>query len=339
MPLKKPTQKPNIKRFHDALTSISVDVETLYQQLGLSLAIMQDDKASISMAKYLQLLEAAAKQVNNPHLGLALLHDYDENSLGILTYMLRSAESVQHALTLLKEYLSLISPGSVINIENDGDNSTISYRVGDFPAALCVQDAEKTVMQLLLMVKDHKILKHWWPKEIYFQHAQPKGETQETSPFPTTVVYNHQHNGFCFPSAVLGDRLNNADSTLLTILETQAKQATGELSPEPNLLEKTRQFIVEYLGTNPTDADAIATQLGMSRSTLQRRLREFGVTIQALREDIMLEKAKEYLTTTDISITELSLALDYSESSAFDRAFKRLTGMSPLQYRTKHRAY
>jgi len=337
MPLPKPAQKPNIKRYHEALVSISVDVESLYKQLGLTSKTMQDDNASISMAKYLQLLEAAALQTNNPHLGLALLRNYDEKSLGIITYILNNAGSVQHGLALLQEYLSLISPGSVIGMESSGETSAMSYRVGDFPAAQCIQDAEKTVMQLLFMLRNQDELKSWWPKEIYFQHAQPKGETQESSPFPTKVIYDHHYNGFCFPTNILERSLDNADPQLLSILQAQAKQTAHELPAGGDLLEKTRQIIVEHLGSNAADADAIAIQLGMSRSSLQRRLREFGVTIKALREDIIFEKAKESLATSDISITELALALGYSDSSAFDRAFKRLSTITPLQYRKEHR--
>jgi len=339
MPLQPPAKKPNINRFHKALVSISVDVESLYERLGLAIETMQDENASISMAKYLQLLETAAEQTGNPHLGLSLLHNYNEKSLGIITYIIQNAGSVQHAFSLLQEYLSLISPGSMISMESGGESSTISYRVGDYPAGQCIQDAEKTVMQLVVMLRDLDDLKHWWPKEIYFQHAQPKGETQETSPFPTKVIYDHHYNGFCFPTNILEYRLDNADPQLLTILQAQVKQTVDTSTSSGDLLEKTRQIIIEHLGTNTADADAIASQLGMSRSSLQRRLREFGVTIKSLREDIVFEKAKESLATSDVSITELALALGYSESSAFDRAFKRLSTITPLQYRKQHRLY
>lgn len=339
MSRQKPAQKPNIKRYHEALLSIEVDVTPLYEQLGLTVETMQDENASISMAKYLQLLENAAQQTNNPHLGLALLHNYNEKSLGILTYILINAGSVKHSINLLQEYISLISPGSVIDMENMGESTALSYRVGDFPAAQCIQDAEKTVMQLLLMCKNIEELQDWWPEKIYFQHAQPEGETPQTSPFLTSVVYGHHYNGFCFPTVILERSIDDSDPQLLTILQAQVKQTADEFPSGGDLLEQARQIIVQHLGSSATDADAIATQLGMSRSSLQRRLREFGVTIKALREDIIFEKAKECLATSDISITELALELGYSESSAFDRAFKRLSTMTPLQYRKQHRSY
>lgn len=45
---------------------------------------------------------------------------------------------------------------------------------------------------------------------------------------------------------------------------------------------------------------------------------------------------KESLFGTSIAITQLAQNLDYSVSSAFDRAFKRMTEYSPLEYRKLH---
>jgi AraC-like DNA-binding protein len=43
--------------------------------------------------------------------------------------------------------------------------------------------------------------------------------------------------------------------------------------------------------------------------------------------------AKSALGQTKVPISEIALRVGYSELSAFDRAFMRLTGMTPLEYR------
>ena len=47
----------------------------------------------------------------------------------------------------------------------------------------------------------------------------------------------------------------------------------------------------------------------------------------------MIEMAKGVLAESDSSIIEISLHLGFSETSAFDRSFRKLTGYTPLQYR------
>ena len=68
----------------------------------------------------------------------------------------------------------------------------------------------------------------------------------------------------------------------------------------------------------------------MSRRTLYRRLRDHDTTLNALRERVVLTVAREALAGTSITITRLAQNLGYSDLSAFDRAFKRLAGHTPL---------
>ena len=49
---------------------------------------------------------------------------------------------------------------------------------------------------------------------------------------------------------------------------------------------------------------------------------------------LRLEKAKELLNNTDMSIDEISIAVGYFNTSSFRRKFKQDTGLTPSQYRT-----
>jgi AraC-like DNA-binding protein len=52
-----------------------------------------------------------------------------------------------------------------------------------------------------------------------------------------------------------------------------------------------------------------------------------------LVKETRFEIAKHFLKQPDISLTEISLLLGYSELSAFSRSFRRLSGETPQQYR------
>ncbi len=73
----------------------------------------------------------------------------------------------------------------------------------------------------------------------------------------------------------------------------------------------------------------------MSRRTFFRRLRDQGISLIDVRQDVILRIAKETLCTTSVSATELAQQLGYADASAFTHAFKRATGLAPLDYRHK----
>ena len=76
-----------------------------------------------------------------------------------------------------------------------------------------------------------------------------------------------------------------------------------------------------------------ASVLGVSTRTLQRRLREHEVTYSKLLDRVRVETAQEWLKNPDRTIREIAEALDYRHSTHFSRAFRRVCGLSPREYR------
>jgi AraC-like DNA-binding protein len=81
----------------------------------------------------------------------------------------------------------------------------------------------------------------------------------------------------------------------------------------------------------------LADRLHITRRTLSRRLQREGTNYQRLREEVIVELAKQSLDNSDASITAIAGKLGFSESSAFVRAFKRLVGSTPVAYRSHAR--
>lgn len=77
----------------------------------------------------------------------------------------------------------------------------------------------------------------------------------------------------------------------------------------------------------------VASQLGMSVSTLRRQLLEEGTSYQRLKDECKRATAVRYLASTDLTFVEVSQLLGFDEISAFYRAFRRWTGVTPSEYR------
>ena len=71
----------------------------------------------------------------------------------------------------------------------------------------------------------------------------------------------------------------------------------------------------------------------MSNRTLQRKLKEEGVSFSHILQESRIQLAKSYLRQPNRSVIEVCYLLGFSEPSAFSRAFKRWTGDSPASYR------
>lgn len=81
----------------------------------------------------------------------------------------------------------------------------------------------------------------------------------------------------------------------------------------------------------------VAKKVALSPRTLQRRLNEYGVDFKKLTDDTRRRFAMKYLKDRNNTLTQIAFLLGYSEVSAFNRAFKRWTGSTPLKYRKESR--
>lgn len=84
-----------------------------------------------------------------------------------------------------------------------------------------------------------------------------------------------------------------------------------------------------HLETGEVGIDRVAGDLGMSRQTLYRRLKEEGVTFEDLLDKLRHRLALRYLKEERMSVKATSYRLGFSDPAAFSRAFKRWTGSPP----------
>ncbi len=83
--------------------------------------------------------------------------------------------------------------------------------------------------------------------------------------------------------------------------------------------------------------DALANDLGISTRTLIRRFKDAtGDTPANYLQSVRLEKAKQLLENSRLSLSDITHAIGYEDTSSFSRLFKRKTGLTPGHYRERY---
>ncbi|MCB1769875.1 MAG: AraC family transcriptional regulator [Candidatus Competibacteraceae bacterium] len=76
----------------------------------------------------------------------------------------------------------------------------------------------------------------------------------------------------------------------------------------------------------------------MHRRTLNRRLEGRDCTFQELVDEVRFEIARQLLENTHMSMSQIAATFDYSDASAFTRAFRRWPGIAPTAWRSRSSA-
>ncbi len=102
-----------------------------------------------------------------------------------------------------------------------------------------------------------------------------------------------------------------------------------------DLINRARLIIREELQSRVTIQE-IAERLGMGYSNFRKLFKEFtGVSPALYQQDLRLQRAKELLSTTNISIKEIAYQLNFDSPDYFSSKFKMKTGCKPSEYREK----
>ena len=100
-----------------------------------------------------------------------------------------------------------------------------------------------------------------------------------------------------------------------------------------NNIKKIVLYIRKNL-TNRISLDDIAKNLYITKEHLSRLFKkEMGVTISEYIIKTKIEQAKNMLQHTDYNILDIAVLLNFANSSHFSNSFKKITGVSPSDYR------
>ena len=143
-------------------------------------------------------------------------------------------------------------------------------------------------------------------------------------------------NSISFRKADLQLPFISENHSLLEYLEPGLKKRLAELDVNDSASQRVRNALVELLPRGTATIDDVAPALGVSKRTLQRKLKaeetNFQQQLNATREML----AKNYLLNTTMSTDDIAFLLAYQETNSFLRAFHAWTGESVQQYRQLH---
>ena len=172
--------------------------------------------------------------------------------------------------------------------------------------------------------------------EVHFQHAMPKNIALYEQYFGCKVRFSQARNQVLMHVSELSRPLKQGDQTLQKLLMQQAK-ALLEKFPYSTLVDQQlQQAILIGLQKNLFQIKHIAEQMNFSVRQLQRHLQKQGKTYQQCMQEIRCMLAMQYLKDPHLSLQETAMLLGYSEQSAFQRAFKQWTQLTPQQWRQQN---
>jgi AraC-like DNA-binding protein len=320
---------PFLRGILDGAKALGLDPTKILAASGIDGSLLEEPDERVARKIMYELWAEIEEQSGDDAVGLHIAEHTKQGAFAVLDYAVRNSPTLREGYRRIERYSHLLHDGVDIVFEVTDSTATLSFHEPDqSPRHI----AEWAVCSWLIIGRQ-MLGESWLPREISFQHPRPASVREHQWIFGAPVNFDRHRNELVLDPVLLDREVVDADLRLSTVISRYAQQLWEQLPRAESHLDQVRQGIARELRGGEATLESVAKRMHMHPRTLQRKLKAEGASFKQVLDETRCELAKKHLSDSSIAIEEAAFLLGYSEPSAFSRAFKRWTGLSPGEYR------
>ena len=320
----------------EELNARQLDANAIFREAGLNPAKLGNAVARFPVVNMIQLWNLSQQASGDDGFGVTTGQRWNATTFHALGFAWLASNTLGEALHRMARYGAFLNDGLEYSLVSE----QIHYRfrisrnqdiLPDDRFERSDTSADAGVVALLKMCRQ-LLGESFSPIEITCGHP-PNGGTlllEQVARCP--IRFDGNYIEVVFDRQDIERKLSSGNDELTHAHEQIILKHMTDLQRD-KLSAKVQLAILEQLPSGNVKETDIASELGLSSRTMQRRLLEEGVNFQGLLQTSRQKLADQYIRDENLSISEIAYLLGFSEQANFTRAFKRWTGRSPTQYR------
>lgn len=300
-------------------------------KLGFSLpddlqqAFAEQERVSLELQG--AIWESFCSQAEDALVGVRFGLALEVGHLDTAGMVLMSCDTVADALESLIDYYPIVGEGGTFEFSIEGDDCIVSYQPQYRERQ---QERVEAALASLLQLSRWSTGGKLKALRLEFAHAALDDNRRYETLLNVPVRFLSSRNSLVIPASNLQLPLIYANPALCQHLRTLADQVLDSLG-EQSLSAQVTNLLRQHPHWGK---EKVADTLAMSGRHLVRKLGEEGSSFKLLRDGLLQGMAEKQLQK-GARLGDIAEALGFSDESAFSKAFKRWTGMTPAQFREK----
>ena len=321
-----------IRRVIDLGVEAGVPRDLLVGIAGVADLDRLEPDARLPMAAEVAIWQMIARHAPDPGFGIRDGATFDARRAGLLGYVVSFAPTLRDSLRALARYFHIFTEAVDARLDRSGAVLTLVGNPSLGPAEPLAQSFRlASVLRSLRVITGIDVV----PAEVNFAHEQPRSILAHREFFRCPIHFGTRATRIEFRTADLQLPTLRADPTLAGYLGDYADQMLASLVRGETLRYRVRAVIWSQSATGKSTLRGVASALGMSPRTLQRRLREEGTSLNRELQAVRKMVSMAALRNREVAVDDVAFLLGYAEPSAFYRSFKRWTGQTPQEFRRR----
>jgi AraC-like DNA-binding protein len=316
----------------ETAAALGADREALLENVGITVAMLDQPDARISYAQFSVLERNALELTGDPALGLRFGRATRVSHTGVLGLAAMSMPNARAGFQLLSQYMALLNPAWELTLREEGERAFISYQSTLERGDLSRFATEAMVAGLYAMAEE--ALGRKLPVEkMSFSYPRP-AHHELYREFIADVPFHFDQpaNETEFHAAILDEPMVTADPMTATLAEQYCASEASRGAQVDGLAAQVRKILLERGGKRLT-LEEVARALQTSPRSLRRALGQMNTSYQDIADSVLRARAEEQIRAGSMKVEHLAQELGFADARSFRRAFKRWTGQSPNDFR------
>lgn len=322
-------------RLLEDLKEQGVPIAPILRRAGVSGSKLSVETPMLQFDEVVAIFQAAAQEAEDSSLAFHFSQRQDIRDAGMIAYVALSAPTLEDAVTCMSRYYRVFSDAVKFDLSELKSNGVFSWSYSA-PISLKRRQLVEWSAAIFAMSAREATGRHLSFPMVTFRHPRKDGVSDFRKFFGGSVRFDAPGNAIQMRTADLALPVRSADHRLARVLRQCCEDALSRLgSQQSPFLARLEQEISERLSKGEAGVEDVARAMGLSRRTLSRRLGEFNTSYRDTLSNLRLALAERYLTDSDLSVSEIGFLLGYSDTASFSAAYRRWTGHTPKEARTK----
>ncbi|WP_017388086.1 AraC family transcriptional regulator [Acinetobacter calcoaceticus] len=322
----------SIALVHEALGAAyakGLNTQIILNKAGIPAELLMSPKARVPVTTYAQLWIELANAMNDEFFGMDS-HPMRRGSYKLLTKLVSTAETLEKALYDILKFFNFILDDLQGELIRDQQKAYLVIRDREQPKRMFTYATFLMLVHgLMCWLVDQRI----GLNNISLRCPKPQDIQDYFVRFGEDIKFNAEINQVEFDAHYLDIKIKKDKKALYDFLEQTPQNLLVRFKNENALSVLIRRHLLKLHPEQWPELKDVAQQLNISEATVQRRLKHEGLSYQQIKNEIRCDIAVERLSKTNDSIQDISEDLSFQDPSAFHRAFKKWTGVSPGAYR------
>ncbi|MGX5805969.1 AraC family transcriptional regulator [Bradyrhizobium sp. Arg314] len=304
------------------LRGAGIDPGIFARKYGFDLSLFENPDNAVPYDEFSYFLVECARETGCECFGLALGIQARLNVLGALGGEMAKAPNLGSALLNAVRHLAKQDRGLVMALQDCGEDVELRHITID-PRVVRGEQMSDVSTAFAFSIIRELCGPQWRPTQVSLARRAPLDARPYKVAFGCPIAFNQPAAGLRFAKRWLVAPVGPSSTLTVT---------AGELQSTALAEQVIAQCVRNLLSHATCKVTKIAQDMALTRRTLHRRLAQQGHTFEELMEQARFSVALRLLRDTDLKLTEIALAIGYSELSAFTRAFRSWAGIPPRSF-------